>query len=71
MVVVKYPKAVGLDSKRGFLAKRCEKSGKSGKKMGKEVIRYGISAYDIIEINYFIGLRIWPWFISLRCIMLS
>ena len=27
--------------------------------MGKEAIKYGESAYDIIKFNYFIGIRIW------------
>ena len=31
--------------------------------MGKEAIRYGKSAYDIINFNYFIGIRIWQWFV--------
>ena len=31
--------------------------------MGKEAIRYGKSAYDIIKSNYFIGIRIWQWFV--------
>ena len=47
---------VGLDSKKRFLAKRCEKmrkEGKRGEKMGKEAIRYGKSAYDIIKFNLF------------------
>ena len=31
--------------------------------MGKEAIRCGKSAYDIIKFNYFIGIRIWQWFV--------
>ena len=29
--------------------------------MGKEAIRYGKNAYDIIEFRYFIGIRIWQY----------
>ena len=29
--------------------------------MGKEAIRYGKSAYDVIKINYFIVIRIWQY----------
>ena len=39
------------------------KRGERGDKMGKEAIRYGKSAYDIIKFNYFIGIRIWQWFV--------
>ena len=39
------------------------KEGKRGEKMGKEAIRYGKSAFDIIKFNYFIGIRIWQWFV--------
>ena len=31
--------------------------------MGKEAIRYGKSAYDMMKFNYFIGIRIWQWFV--------
>ena len=31
--------------------------------MGKEAIRYGKSAHDIIKFNYFIGIRIFQWFV--------
>ena len=31
--------------------------------MGKEAIRHGKSAYDIIKFNYFIGIRIRQWFV--------
>ena len=51
-------------AKRGFLAKRCEKlrkERKRGGKMGKEAIRYGKSAYDVIEIRCFIGIRNWQY----------
>ena len=37
--------------------------------MGKEAIRYGKSAYDIIKFNYFIGIRIWQWFVT--CIKMT
>ena len=29
--------------------------------MGKEAIRYGKSAYDVIKINYLIVIRIWQY----------
>ena len=29
--------------------------------MGKEAIRYGKRAYDVIKINYFIVIRIWHY----------
>ena len=29
--------------------------------MGKEAIRYGKSAFDVIKINYFIVIRIWQY----------
>ena len=31
------------------------------KKMGKEAIRHGKSAYDVIKINYFTVIRIWQY----------
>ena len=31
--------------------------------MGKEAIRYEKSAYYIIKFSYFIGIRIWQWFV--------
>ena len=31
--------------------------------MGKEAIRYGKSAYDIIKFNHLFGIRIWQWFV--------
>ena len=31
--------------------------------MGQNPIRYGKSAYDVIKFNYFIGIRIWQWFV--------
>ena len=39
------------------------KVAKRGEKIGKGPIRYGKSAYDIIKFNYFIGIRIWQWFV--------
>ena len=35
------------------------KERKRGEKMGKKAIRYGKSAYEIIEFNYLICKRIW------------
>ena len=49
---------VGLDSEKRVFS---EKRGKDGKKMGKEAIRYGKSAFDVIKINYFIVIRIWQY----------
>ena len=39
------------------------KDAKRGEKMGNDPIRYGKIAYDIIKFNYFIGIRIWQWFV--------
>ena len=54
---------VGLDSKKRFFSEKMRKDAKRGEKMGKEAIRYGKSAYDIIKFNYFIGIRIWQLFV--------
>ena len=52
---------VGLDSEKRIFSKKMRKDAKRGKRGGKEAIKYGKSAYDIIDINYFKGIRIWQY----------
>ena len=47
---------VGLDSEKRIFS---EKMRRKGKKRGKEAIRYGKSAYNMIEFNHFTGIQIW------------
>ena len=53
--------AVGLDSEKRIFSEKMREGQKRGIKMGKEAIRYGKRVYDIIEINYLIGIRIWQY----------
>ena len=46
----------GLDREKRIFSGKMRRR---GKKKGKEAIRYGKSAYYIIEFNHFIGIQIW------------